>query len=78
MRIRESASLGPDLRGIFWLPVVWIQKRMREFAIEAIKAVDTLPRGYHRLFGIWFAFAFQALTSVLVIICLTITRSLPF
>jgi uncharacterized membrane protein len=38
--------------GMFWLPVVWIQARMRDLALEAAAAGKPLPQRYHRLFRI--------------------------
>ena len=42
--------------GAFWLPVVWMQMRMRDLAADAARTRQPLPRPYHRLFGFWFAF----------------------
>src|SRR4051812_36888628 len=41
--------------GIFWLPVVWMQMRMRDLAVAAVIHREPLPAAYHRLFWIWFA-----------------------
>ena len=38
------------LTGAFWLPVVWMQMRMRDLAIGAVRDGTTLPDDYHRLF----------------------------
>ena len=51
--------------GAFWLPVVWMQIRMRDLAAAAATRGAPLPRGYHRLFWTWFAFGFPAFTAVL-------------
>ncbi len=42
--------------GCFWLPVVWMQLRMRDLAEAAASKGLTLPPAYHRLFWGWFAF----------------------
>ena len=60
--------------GVFWLPVVWIQMRMRDLAREAVACGEPLPRAYHRLFWIWFSFGFPAFAAVLGIFWLMITR----
>src|SRR3954466_1860465 len=62
------------LTGAFWLPVVWMQKRMRDLARDAAAAGSTLPDAYHRLFRWWFAFGFPAFTAVLAIFWLMIAR----
>jgi uncharacterized membrane protein len=51
--------------GAFWLPVVWIQMRMRDLATAALHRGAPLPRAYYRYFRIWFAFGFPAFASVL-------------
>ena len=60
--------------GAFWLPVVWMQLRMRDLAAAAVRDGAPLPREYHRLFRWWFAFGFPAFAAVLGIFWLMITR----
>lgn len=60
--------------GAFWLPVVWMQMRMRELAVAAVAEGQPLPRAYHRLFWWWFAFGFPAFAAVLAIFWLMIAR----
>jgi len=60
--------------GAFWLPVVWMQARMRNLAAAAARDDSALPAEYHRLFRWWFAFGFPAFTAVLAIFWLMITR----
>jgi uncharacterized membrane protein len=60
--------------GAFWLPVVWMQARMRNLARAAAEAGEGLPAAYHRLFRWWFAFGFPAFAAVLLIFWLMITR----
>ena len=62
------------MTGVFWLPVVWMQIRMRDLAAVAARAAQPLPRQYHRLFRIWFAFGFPAFAAVLAIFWLMMTR----
>jgi uncharacterized membrane protein len=60
--------------GAFWLPVVWMQMRMRNLAVAADAKGKPLPPLYHRLFWWWFAFGFPAFTAVLAIFWLMIAR----
>jgi uncharacterized membrane protein len=60
--------------GMFWLPVVWMQSRMRTLAREAAASGAPLPAEYHRLFRWWFAFGFPAFAAVLLIFWLMIVR----
>jgi uncharacterized membrane protein len=64
------------LTGLFWLPVVWIQLKMRNVASQAAATGRPLPERYHKLFCLWFALGFPAFAAVLVIVWLMITR--PF
>lgn len=60
--------------GAFWLPVVWMQSRMRSLAGAAAAQGTELPGEYYRLFRLWFAFGFPAFTAVLAIFWLMIAR----
>jgi uncharacterized membrane protein len=60
--------------GLFWLPVVWMQSRMRTLARDAAASGAPLPPEYHRLFRWWFAFGFPAFAAVLLIFWLMIVR----
>ena len=60
--------------GVFWLPVVWIQHRLRDLAREAATRRTGLPPAYHRLFRIWFACGFPAFLAVLAIVWLMLAR----
>ena len=60
--------------GLFWLPVVWMQSRMRNLARVAAADGTPLPAEYHRMFRRWFAFGFPAFAAVLMIFWLMITR----
>ena len=62
------------IAGLFWLPVVWIQKRLRDLAHEAAASGATLPESYHRLYRIWFVSGFPAFAAVLAIIWLMLAR----
>ena len=60
--------------GAFWLPVVWIQMRMRDLARIAAETGTPLPDLYHRLFRIWFLFGFPGFGAVLAILFLMIAK----
>lgn len=62
------------LTGAFWLPVVWIQAKMRDLAREAAATSAPLPDRYHRLFRIWFLCGIPAFLAVLAILWLMIAR----
>lgn len=67
------------ITGAFWLPVVWMQARMRTLAVEAANKTAPLPSEYHRLFRWWFAFGFPAFAAILGIFWLMIARpAIPY
>ena len=59
--------------GLFWLPVVFIQIRLRDLARQAPPA-KALPPAYFRLYRIWFACGFPAFFAVLAIFWLMLAR----
>jgi uncharacterized membrane protein len=65
--------------GAFWLPVIWMQMRMRSLAIAAAVAGIPLPAEYQSLFRWWFVFGFPAFAAVLAIFWLMIARpAIPY
>lgn len=60
--------------GLFWLPVVVIQIRLRNLAREAAATGRPLPAKYFQLYRIWFAFGWPAFASVLAIFWLMLTK----
>ena len=60
--------------GACWLPVVWIQARMRDLARAAVADETELPATYHRLFRIWFALGIPAFAAMLAILWLMLAR----
>ena len=62
------------LTGLFWLPVVWIQIKLRNMAADAAREGRALPTDYDRLFRTWFVCGFPAFASVLAIFWLMLMR----
>ncbi len=60
--------------GLFWLPVIWMQVRMRDLARAAAASAKPLPPEYQRLFRLWFLFGFPGFGSVLAILWLMIAK----
>ena len=52
--------------GMFWLPVVWMQVRMRDLAVEAVATGAPLPPSYYAMFRLWFGFGFTLLAVFFV------------
>jgi uncharacterized membrane protein len=61
-----------------WLPVLWIQLRMRDYAVDAELRNEPLSRGYRRLFAWWTALGCAAFLAFVLIFWLMVTRQVPW
>lgn len=59
--------------GACWLPVVWLQLRLRDDALAAV-SIGQLPARFHRRFAVWFALGWPAFAGVLVLFALMLLR----
>ena len=64
------------LAGACWLPVVWLQMKMRDMAMEAVQNRKALPNTYGLYFRIWTCLGYPAFISVLIIFALMVFRPL--
>jgi uncharacterized membrane protein len=62
------------LTGACWIPVVYIQYRLRELAMSAT-SFETLPQEFHRLMRRWIALGIPAFSAVLLIVILMVTHA---
>ncbi len=62
--------------GAAWLPVVWIQIRMREQAVQAAATGVPLPDQYWRLLRVWVALGIVAFTALVIVFYLMVAK--PF
>jgi len=62
------------LTGLFWLPVVWMQMRLRDLAAAAAASNEPLPASYYTIFMWWCAFGVPAFMAVAMIIWLMIAK----
>jgi len=69
-----AALLLYALIGLCWLPVVWIQIRMRDLARTAVQTGTPLPPAYHRLARIWITLGIPAFAAILAVLWLMITK----
>jgi len=69
-----AALLLYVLVGTCWIPVVWLQMRMRDLAQQAAQAGGPLPPLYHRCYRIWFALGWPAFAGVLLIFWLMVFK----
>jgi uncharacterized membrane protein len=62
------------LAALCWLPVVWLQIRMRDLAVAAASAGEPLPPRFRALRRIWVALGVPALFAFLAIFYLMIAK----
>jgi uncharacterized membrane protein len=62
------------LAGVCWLPVVWLQIRMRDLARDAAARGSPLPDAYRRIAHFWFALGWPAFLAVIAIFILMVFR----
>ncbi len=62
------------IAGACWLPVVWMQLRMRDMAKAAVETNTELPERYWRFFRIWVALGIPAFTALVIVFYLMIAK----
>ncbi len=72
-----AISLGLyAVAGLFWVPVIFMQREMRDLACAAAAQHQPLPPRYFALFRRWFLFGIPGFGSVMMILWLMIAK--PF
>ena len=61
-----------------WLPVVWIQLRLRDISAAAVAAGGVLPGAYWRFFGWWVGLGCVAFAAFLAIFWMMVVKRVPF
>lgn len=62
--------------GASWIPVIWLQMRMRDLARFAAKNDEPLPTEYHDMFRRWAILGVPGFGSVVVIVWLMLAKPL--
>ena len=57
-----------------WAPVVWLQIRIRDLAIEAASANTPLPEAARRAYRVWFLLGWPAFAAMMALIWLMIAK----
>jgi len=60
--------------GACWLPVVWMQIRIRDLAMQAVARSEPLPQRYYALMRAWFLLGWPAFLGVLAIFWLMVAK----
>jgi uncharacterized membrane protein len=62
------------LAGACWLPVVWMQMRMRDMAVAAARSGSEMPGAYWRYLRAWVALGMVAFLSLVIVFYLMVTK----
>lgn len=62
------------LAGAAWLPVVWMQIRMRDLALLAARANASLPSTYWRYWRLWVCLGVVAFVSLVAVFYLMVAK----
>lgn len=71
--IRTSLVLFAAV-GCCWLPVVWLQLRLRDMAVAAAAMGGPLPPEYDRYYRWWFALGWPAFAGVLATVWVMVVK----
>ncbi|MDP3848755.1 MAG: DUF2269 domain-containing protein [Pseudomonas sp.] len=64
------------LAGLCWLPVLWLQMRVRDMALQALAAGTPMPALASRYMAIWFALGWPAFVAFIAIFWLMVAKPL--
>jgi len=62
------------IAGACWLPVVWIQIRLKQIIRESLRTGEPLPATYNKLFKIWFLLGWPAFLGLIATFFLMVAK----
>lgn len=62
-----GSIVGYTIAAFCWFPVVYLQIKMRDFAIQADELNAPLPMQYYRYFRYWFCLGWPAFISLVIV-----------
>jgi uncharacterized membrane protein len=62
------------IAALCWLPVVWIQIRLKRMAAACVAKSEPLPARYHQLFAAWFLLGWPAFGALIVVFFLMVMK----
>ncbi|MDR2001384.1 MAG: DUF2269 domain-containing protein [Zoogloeaceae bacterium] len=65
------------LAGVCWLPVVWLQIRMKNIAADAAAHNTPLPDAYWRMARLWFWLGVPAFIAMMLVVALMVFKHIP-
>jgi uncharacterized membrane protein len=60
--------------GACWLPVIWMQIRMRDLAQQAVRSGTGLPDRYWKLLRVWVALGVPAFSALVIVFWLMVAK----
>ena len=63
--------------GVCWLPVVWLQIRMRSLSADAVARNMPLPQRYWHMARWWFWLGVPAFTAMVLVVALMVFKRIP-
>lgn len=71
-----GSIIGYFIAAFCWFPVVYLQIKMRNFAVEAYQNKTPLPETYFRYFRYWFWLGWPAFISLIIVFYLMTNKPL--
>ncbi|WP_287876996.1 DUF2269 domain-containing protein [Aquitalea sp.] len=65
------------LAGCCWLPVVWLQIRMRDISTQALCLGHPLPQHYWQYARYWFYLGLPAFLAMVMVVVLMVSKHVP-
>lgn len=62
------------IAGACWLPVVWIQIRLKNMLMHSVQTGTALPASYYKLFRVWFILGWPAFIGLVIIFFLMVFK----
>ncbi len=69
-----AAILLYIIAGLCWLPVVWLQIRMRDLSVSALAHQQPLSATYHRYARLWFWLGVPAFFAMVIVYALMVFK----
>lgn len=69
-----SSLLLFTLAGLCWLPVLWIQSRLKSQLQHSLIHHTELPANHYRLFRIWFILGWPAFIALIIVFYLMVAK----
>ena len=73
-----GSIIGYAIAACCWFPVVYLQIKMRDFAVTAEENKTVLPPIYYRYFKYWFCLGWPAFISLIIVFYLMTNKPAGF